>query len=92
MATPSKKNAAESAARELLEDKVSLVSALAQATDAVAQAENDIVAARERKVENLEKVRLAYDEARAGGWTAAQLSELGYERPRARKTKRSDLG
>lgn len=84
------KKEAETAARDLLESKVSLVGAIGQAIEADQKAAQAVVDAQQAKEDAEEGIRRAYQKAKDGGWTADELKELGYEPPRRRRRRKSD--
>lgn len=79
--------AATQSALRYLEAKAELVGGIGEALDAVAAIDAEIESAQARRVEAEEKVREAYQAALGGGWTAAELKDIGYETPRRRRRR-----
>lgn len=79
--------AATQSALRYLESKAELVGGIGEALDVVAAIDVEIEAAQARRIDAEEKVREAYQAALAGGWTAAELKDIGYEAPRRRRRR-----
>jgi len=76
----SNKRAAAAAAKNLLAARITLVEALGEALDAVEHAQKHVE-------ETGEAARTAFDAAKAGGWTAAELNSTGLKPPAAPRTR-----
>ncbi len=91
-APQSNKRAAAAAAKNLLAARITLVEELGEALDAHSKAVDAVEHARKHAEETGEATRTAFDAAKAGGWTAAELNSTGLKppaAPRARPTTRT---
>ena len=79
--------AATQSALRYLESKAELVGGIGEALDRVAAIDAEIESAQSRRADAEEQVRQAYSAALAGGWTAAELKEIGYTAPRRRRRR-----
>jgi hypothetical protein len=84
------RQAAAAAAKTLLADRIALVETLGAALDTHRRAEEAVTTARTAAAAAAQHARDAYDAAKTGGWTAAELTKAGLRAPaaaRARTTK-----
>ena len=87
----SNKRAAAAAAKNLLAARITLVEELGEALDAHSKAVDALEHAQKNVDETAEAARTAFDAAKAGGWTAAELNSTGLKppaAPRGRATNR----
>jgi len=90
MTTNTGKRAAAAAAKTLLADRIALVETLGAALDTHRRAEQAVTTARTAAATAAQHARDAYDTAKTGGWTAAELTKAGLRAPnpaRPRKNK-----
>lgn len=93
-APQSNKRAAAAAAKNLLAARIALVEELGEALDAHSKAADAVEQAQKHVAKTAEAARTAFDAAKAGGWTAAELNSTGLKppvAPRARPTTRKPL-
>ena len=83
----SNKRAAAAAAKNLLAARITLVEALGEALDAHSKAVDAVEHAQKHAEETAEAARTAFDAAKAGGWTAAELNSTGLKPPAAPRTR-----
>ncbi len=84
------RQAAAAAAKALLADRIALVETLGAALDTHRRAEEAVTTARTTAATAAQHARDAYDAAKTGGWTAAELNKAGLRAPaptRSRTTK-----
>ena len=89
MTTTTGKQAA-AAAKTLLAERIALVETLGAALDTHRRAEEAVTTARAAAATAAQQARDAYDAAKTGGWTAAELTKAGLRAPnpaRPRTTK-----
>ncbi len=89
MTTNTGKQAA-AAAKTLLAERIALVETLGAALDTHRRAEQAVTTARTTAATAAQQARDAYDTAKTGGWTAAELTKAGLRAPnpaRPRKNK-----
>ena len=79
----SNKRAAAAAAKNLLAARISLVEELGEALDAHSKAVDALEHAQQNVDETAEAARTAFDAAKGGGWTAAELNSTGLKPPAA---------
>ncbi len=87
----SSKRAAAAAAKNLLAARITLVEELGEALDAHSKAVDALERAQKNVDETAEAARTAFDAAKGGGWTAAELNSTGLKppaAPRGRATNR----
>jgi len=77
------KQAAAAAAKTLLADRIALVETLGAALDTHRRAEQAVTTARTTAATAAQHARNAYDAAKTGGWTAAELTKAGLRAPRS---------
>jgi len=90
MTTNTGKRAAAAAAKTLLADRIALVETLGAALDTHRRAEQAVTTARAAAATAAQQARDAYDTAKTGGWTGAELTKAGLRAPnpaRPRKNK-----
>ncbi len=80
------KQAAAAAAKTLLADRITLVETLGAALDTHRRAEQAVTTARTTAATAAQHARDAYDAAKTGGWTAAELNKAGLRAPAATRT------
>ncbi len=84
------KSAAAQAAKALLAERIALVDQLGAAVDAHQRARDAITAAQATADAAAAEVQAAFDAAKAGGWTTAELHKVGLRAPAApRKRKKT---
>ena len=83
----SNKRAAAAAAKSLLAARITLVEELGEALDAHSKAVDAVEHAQKNVDETAEAARTAFDAAKAGGWTAAELNSTGLKPPAAPRTR-----
>ena len=81
MTTNTGKQAAAAAAKTLLADRIALVETLGAALDTHRRAEEAVTTARTAAATAAQHARDAYDAAKTGGWTAAELTKAGLRAP-----------
>jgi len=81
------KQAAAAAAKTLLADRIALVETLGAALDTHRRAEETVTTARTTAATAAQHARDAYDAAKTGGWTAAELNKAGLRAPAATRTR-----
>jgi hypothetical protein len=81
------KQAAAAAAKTLLADRIALVETLGAALDTHRRAEQAVTTARTTAATAAQHARNAYDAAKTGGWTAAELTKAGLRAPAATRTR-----
>ncbi len=86
-ATTGKRAAAAAAAKTLLADRIALVETLGAALDTHRRAEQAVTTARTAAAAAAQQARDAYDTAKTGGWTAAELTKAGLRAPAAARTR-----
>ncbi len=79
--THSNKRAAAAAAKSLLAARVTLVEELGEALDAHSKAVGAAAHAQQQAEDAADTARKAFDAAKAGGWTAAELHSTGLRPP-----------
>jgi len=84
MTTNTGKQAAAAAAKTLLADRIALVETLGAALDTHRRAEEAVTTARAAAAQ---QARDAYDTAKTGGWTAAELTKAGLRAPNPARTR-----
>jgi len=91
------KRAATAAAKNLLAARVTLVEELGEALDAHTKAVTAAEQAQQQVEDTADTGRKAFDAAKAGGWTAAELNSTGLHppaalrgRPTTRRSARND--
>ena len=85
--TTTGKQAAAAAAKTLLADRIALVETLGAALDTHRRAEQAVTTARTAAATAAQHARDAYDAAKTGGWTAAELNKAGLRAPAAARTR-----
>jgi hypothetical protein len=86
MTTNTGKQAA-AAAKTLLAERIALVETLGAALDNHRRAEQAVTTARAAAATAAQHARDAYDTAKTGGWTAAELTKAGLRAPAAARTR-----
>ncbi len=86
--TPTGKQAA--AAKTLLADRIALVETLGAALDTHRRAEESVTTARAAAANAAQQARDAYDAAKAGGWTAAELNKAGLRASTAARPRKNN--
>jgi len=86
MSTTTGKQAAAAAAKTLLADRIALVETLGAALDTHRRAEEAVTTAR---AATAQQARDAYDTAKTGGWTAAELTKAGLRAPNPARTRKN---
>jgi len=86
MTTNTGKQAA-AAAKTLLADRIALVETLGAALDTHRRAEQAVTTARTAAATAAQHARDAYDDAKTGGWTAAELNKAGLRAPAPTRTR-----
>jgi len=81
------RQAAAAAAKTLLADRIALVETLGAALDTHRRAEQAVTTARFAAATAAQHARDAYDAAKTGGWTAAELNKAGLRAPAAARTR-----
>jgi len=81
------KQAAAAAAKTLLADRIALVETLGAALDTHRRAEQAVTTARTTAAIAAQHARDAYDAAKTGGWTAAELNKAGLRAPAPTRTR-----
>jgi len=81
------KQAAAAAAKTLLADRIALVETLGAALDTHRRAEEAVTTARAAAATAAQQARDAYDTAKTGGWTAAELTKAGLRAPNPTRTR-----
>ncbi len=81
------KQAAAAAAKTLLADRIALVETLGAALDTHRRAEQAVTTARTTAATAPQHARNAYNAAKTGGWTAAELNKAGLRAPVATRTR-----
>ncbi len=81
------KQAAAAAAKTLLADRIALVETLGAALDTHRRAEQAVTTARTTAATAAQHARDAYDAAKTGGWTAAELNKAGLRAPAPARTR-----
>ena len=84
--TTTGKQAAAAAAKTLLADRIAFVETLGAALDTHRRAEQAVTTARTAATA-AQHGRDAYDAAKTGGWTAAELNKAGLRAPAAARTR-----
>ncbi len=87
MTTNTGKQAAAAAAKTLLADRIALVETLGAALDTHRRAEQAVTTARTAAATAAQHARDAYDTAKTGGWTAAELTKAGLRAPNPTRTR-----
>jgi len=90
--TPTGKQAAAAAAaaKTLLADRIALVETLGAALDTHRRAEESVTTARAAAANAAQQARDAYDAAKAGGWTAAELNKAGLRASTAARPRKNN--
>ena len=86
-APQSNKRAAAAAAKHLLAARIALVEELGEALDAHSKAIDGLAHARTQVDESAAAARDAFDAAKAGGWTTAELNSTGLKPPPAPRAR-----
>ena len=81
------KQAAAAAAKTHHADRITLVETLGAALDTHRRAEQAVTTARTTAATAAQHARHAYDAAKTGGWTAAELNKAGLRPPAATRTR-----
>ncbi len=81
------KQAAAAAAKTLLAERIALVETLGAALDTHRRAEQAVTTARSAADAAAQHARDAYDAAKTGGWTAAELNKAGLRPPAPARTR-----
>ncbi len=81
--THTNKRAAAAAAKSLLAARITLVEELGEALDAHSKAVDAATRAQQQADNTAATARKAFDAAKAGGWTAAELHSTGLRPPAA---------
>ncbi len=89
MTTTTGKQAAAAAAKTLLADRIALVETLGAALDTHRRAEEAVTTARAAAATAAQQARDAYDTAKTGGWTAAELTKAGLRAPNPARTRKN---
>ncbi len=89
MTTNTGKRAAAAAAKTLLADRIALVETLGAALDTHRRAEQAVTTARDAAATAAQQARDAYDTAKTGGWTAAELTKAGLRAPASARTRKN---
>ena len=89
MTTNTGKRAAAAAAKTLLADRIALVETLGAALDTHRRAEEAVTTARAAAATTAQQARDAYDTAKTGGWTAAELTKAGLRAPHPARTRKN---
>jgi len=89
MSTTTGKQAAAAAAKTLLADRITLVETLGAALDTHRRAEQAVTTARTAAATAAQHARDAYDSAKTGGWTAAELTKAGLRAPASARTRKN---
>jgi len=89
MTTNTGKRAAAAAAKTLLADRIALVETLGAALDTHRRAEQAVTTARAAAATAAQQARDAYDTAKTGGWTGAELTKAGLRAPAAARTRKN---
>ncbi len=84
--TTTGKQAAAAAAKTLLADRIALVETLGATLDTHRRAEQAVTTARTAAATAAQHARDAYDAAKTGGWTAAELNKAGLRAPTRTRT------
>jgi hypothetical protein len=79
--THTNKRAAAAAAKSLLAARITLVEELGEALDAHSKAVDTAAHAQQQVQDAADTARKAFDAAKAGGWTAAELHSTGLRPP-----------
>ncbi len=87
MTTTTGKQAAAAAAKTLLAERIALVETLGAALDTHRRAEQAVTTARAAAATAAQQARDAYDAAKTGGWTAAELNKAGLRAPTASRPR-----
>ncbi len=88
MTTTTGKQAAAAAAKTLLAERIALVETLGAALDTHRRAEQAVTTARAAAAATAaQQARDAYDAAKTGGWTAAELNKAGLRAPTASRPR-----
>jgi len=87
MTTNTGKQAAAAAAKTLLAERIALVETLGAALDTHRRAEQAVTTARAAAATAAQHVRDAYDTAKTGGWTGAELTKAGLRAPNPTRTR-----
>ena len=87
MTTNTGKRAAAAAAKTLLADRIALVETLGAALDTHRRAEQAVTTARAAAATAAQQARDAYDTAKTGGWTGAELTKAGLRAPNPTRTR-----
>ncbi len=87
MTTTTGKQAAAAAAKTLLAERIALVETLGAALDTHRRAEQAVTTARAAAATAAQQARDAYDAAKTGGWTAAELNKAGLRAPTASRLR-----
>jgi len=87
MSTNTGKQAAAAAAKTLLAERIALVETLGAALDTHRRAEEAVTTARAAAATAAQHARDAYDTAKTGGWTAAELTKAGLRAPNPARTR-----
>ncbi len=88
--TATGKQAAAATAKTLLADRIALVETLGAALDTHRRAEESVTTARAAAANAAQQARDAYDAAKSGGWTAAELNEAGLRAPTASRPRKNN--
>jgi len=87
--TTTGKSAAAKAAKELLTERIALVETLGEAIDTHRQALDAVNLAHTAAADAARKARDAFDAAKAGGWTTAQLHHAGLTAPKRSRARKA---